>query len=210
MNPSSVTQLDRDYLNALALLRPALDSRSVGHLIWPHIRLQAFEYTINARYLCAFDWVKDGSVRSLSIGVRPGFADLHQVERVEGLLYAAVVADEWIRHHNQIDQWSPSEQVHQFCISVGCLSQNEPDMRERWRKLHAVRHWATLPVVLAHESRPKCKICSGPVATGHERSNCHDECLRYAHMILLPAVRIAQAEKRAREVRENAASEVDK
>lgn len=197
---SSVTQLDRDWLDALGLLRPAV--MQVGHLIWPHISI----CKINLHSLTFTLEYDKRSERYAHIRVSEEFPALPRVERLELLLYCACASHLWIREAEQVVAYSPSLAMVRLCKRVGCLDQGEQRISDRWRKLDFITHWQTLPVVLGFEDRPRCKICNSPVATGAEWErydkvgestvsvpNLHNECARYAHRILVPQIKAARA-----------------
>lgn len=110
-------------------------------------------------------------------------------------------------------------QLDQLCQLLHCVPTNDKEPDVRWRKMGMLFYRHEL-FYSSLEDRPVCGICHGRVATGAGaqlevaeqygsgktyRPNIHNECYRYAKLILLPQ---ARAQREAAKLKETA--EIDK
>lgn len=191
-------QVSNDWLDSLMILARAtspLDAREVVR------DYRVIEDTINNAPHRMIETSPSGrEIRELFIaspiiaqdGSRGTLESLPRIERVEILTYAAAGAW-WLKHYPGDPFISQREAFQQLCRRLGCYWTNTPSIRERWRLIDYYAPAHTLPNAV-FEDRPKCGICSQPVATGASgldkagmwHPDVHEECLRYAHRILTP------------------------
>lgn len=229
---TTLSQLDRDWLDALAILgreigrgevlalnerwSPAVDGSANHQCIWLETWRDSVTETPDTRKV----WIAQRSWETLP-----------KIERVEILLYAACALDFGDGMEGGTFTF-PREAFVMRCKKIGCHHTNTPDIQERWRLID----WSTpahlLPLA-RFETRPVCQLCTSPVATGAGgyvadgkvtswgdaesggmtgrltyRPDIHEECLRYAHRILAPALREARAAEQRIKARQ--AGEIDK
>lgn len=106
-----------------------------------------------------------------------------------------------------------------LCALLHCCPTHDSDTSVRWRKMQMLHYRHELPYANL-EDRPICGICHGRVATGagyvddkpvqpggypFVRPDVHNECYRYAKLILVPALKA----KRQLDA-QKASAEVDK
>jgi len=191
---TSRAQLHPDWLDALAIVRAALDTHDIRG-IFAH-----YEPVVMDTRETKLVLVAAGEPLKLRIS-HPQFPSLPKIERVEIMTYAALGAW-WDENYGQDMFLAPREAFRNLCFRAGCWHTNTPDVRERWRLID----WTGNPNARANthfESRPVCGICSGRVATGAGayvksrivtsdkreeeltyRPDLHEECVRYAHRVL--------------------------
>lgn len=220
--------LTPDWLDALAILR-----REVGDIRSVFNYVQSFN--IPPRSIHCLHTHGEGHYSIAAVESLP------KIERVEMYLYAAV----------QIRTTLREEGIHwraRLSDRVGCANTTSPDPRERWRVIDFKTPAHLLPVA-CFETRPACKICHQPVATGsgawtrpiqegehgpqlatgseiewwkaldswnrsamlaqgkevRYKTDVHEECMRFAHRVLVPARQAQIADEKLQ-----AAAEVDK
>lgn len=192
---------ESDWLDALGILR-----RYVGTLgnsqrndvskLWHNVHF-AFVPAPSHNLFTFSRWMGSDD---LFIQYAPSFRNAAKVERVEALLFAAVNAYYYLYHG--VKPWEESiSWVEDACQRVGCFWKNTASISERWRQLDMWKPYHSLDVY-EFEDRKRCQLCHTHVATGHQRTDVHDECLRYAHRVLLPALRAQREEQAARKTGE--------
>lgn len=196
-------QYHPDWLDALAMLRGALD----GHDIQPVWKAVAPQF----RTYCAVQLVtrneatEDHQPDILLISTLQDFDSYPRIERIEILTYAAAVAHfERVFGLGDFKTFSstPRESFINLCIRSGCWWTNTPNIRERWRLIDYYQQRRPNEIF---EDRPSCVVCSQPVATksgawvksgqaimtGEDlpliyQPKLHDECSRFVHRVLAP------------------------
>lgn len=179
MTSPSIAQLNPSWLNALAILKRATEGQGFGAYVpqvWSGFYPEFAEDQESKSYhLVSYDGetidTTFGTQRRLWIAfTEEEFSALPEIERVEILTFAACGAW-WLLNY----PGSPFEGAdgtlryrdawRGLCQRAGCYWKNTPDIRERWRLVdfHTPAH--LLPSA-CFETRPKCRICAQPVATG--------------------------------------------
>lgn len=133
-------------------------------------------------------------------------SDLPRIERIEMNLTLVSLAAWYLRWGTFGDA---SEERLALCKQLGCWPEVLNVPATRWRLLHASRDLATLPYADL-ESRKRCVICPGRIATGASaaeeypedraasvRFDLHGTCWKYLHHTLAPQLRAARAERAA-------------
>lgn len=171
-------QLLPEWLDALAILRQAVDGQSITQL-WEKY-CPKFENSVSNKLIDIDDGEDDET--DIWINTAQEWQTLPKIERIEILTYAAVCA--WF---GKVRDDDGSEQL---CRKAGCYWKNTPTINERWRLIGYYTAFHLLPNS-CFEDRPKCGVCEQPVATGsgatldkRYRSNLHDSCYRFAHQVL--------------------------
>lgn len=225
----ALSELDRDWLDALGTFARVLAQRDGVTNAQRDIRALYANWTLSLTQPLGMTHRLVFTVEDRLCINLPRFGELPKIERVEILLYAAVGV--WYEEHmgGQVFDYHPRESFQNLCFRAGCWHTNTTDIRERWRLIDWQTPAEQLPIS-RWETRPKCKVCQSPVATDagawrsiHERNalpdasrtrlgpndapesydpRVHEECLRYAHRVLMPqlvaareaAVRVANRE----------------
>jgi hypothetical protein len=193
-------QLHPDWLDALSILRRAVEEQDITKLwktAWPE-----FE-THNATYLVRFEG--DHISQRPVIVTQQEFSSLPKIERVEILTHAACRTwfnRYYVKWHN--DQERVDYEL--LCRRAGCYWVDTPSIRERWRLIDFYQPAHLLPNA-CFEDRPRCKVCRQPVATDagatqtitlpqsnnvvktSYRPDIHEECMRFAHRVMVPLVK---------------------
>lgn len=159
---ASDTELWLDWLDALLILRRGLaqDGRA-GEMRWLIEDMKPGYCNDSHKLVQGAQSVGDAAFE-LSIG--RSIASLPKIERVEAWTYAA--AGTWFNRFYPGNAFEhPREAFQHLCFRLGCWFTNTPNIRERWRLIDFRQASHLLPNA-CFETRPKCKLCSQPVATG--------------------------------------------
>lgn len=211
----TTAQITLDWLDALTILRRVIDSHDVRALVEQGNPL----YTSHPTHrLLTVGWDL-GYKKDIEMNYH--VESLPKIERVEAWTYAAAVS--WFNLHYPGDQSeTPREAFQQLCLRAGCWWKNNPDIRERWRSIDFYIAPHTLPNAI-FEDRPVCRLCHGRVATGGGstqqisaaladlgesgvyRPDLHEECDRYIHRVMIPALKLQREQEKL-----TATAEVDK
>lgn len=225
---TTLQQLDRDWLNALSILRRATEGREVRH-VWER-SYPEFNSHSNHHRLVSVGSTNENEMLKLFISTKHDWKQLPEVERVEILTFAACAA--------HISQWAGvgiedvlngkrfPDALQQVCLRAGCWWENTPEIRERWRLIDFYQTVEQSPLGSFERAsdRVVCRICHQPVATGAGAwvnaesgamskpaelevikyiGNVHEECARYAHRVLVPKIKAAkEALEHARQTEE--------
>lgn len=176
-------QVNPDWLDALSILQRAVDGQSIAQ-IWDDF-YPAFRVESHPIKLVSFEAPQMGVPDTIWITLDTEPAKLARIERIELLTYAACCA--WMGGSVRDD--GP---MLMLCRRAGCYWKNTPSIRERWTKLDYFQPAHLLPNA-CFEDRPRCQVCTQPVATGagamvksYNRPDLHQACLDYAHRVMVP------------------------
>lgn len=163
-SPAKPNQLQLDWLDALLVLRRGLEADGRGKEV-----LSMVDYWEGLSIVPQLDRVMvqdfDSTIADMpnfQISV-PNWSTLAKIERLEILLYTATGQWFW-RNYLGNPFEAPREAFQNLCFRVGCWHTNTPSVRERWRLIDWKMPAHLLPLA-SHEDRPKCRLCSIPVAT---------------------------------------------
>lgn len=150
-------QLTLDWLDALLILRRVIDSHDVRWMI--EITALGTEAVTSHRA------VEIRKSLNYVLTVRLDFAALPKIERVEILTFAACCIWWMESYPGDPSRELPREAFQNLCHRAGCWFTNTSDVRERWRLIDFYTPFDQLPCAV-YETRPRCKLCATPVATG--------------------------------------------
>lgn len=207
------TPLTLDWLDALLILRRVVDSHDVRWMASDRVEL---EWNITSSHRVVEIYKQKQAPFKIQVKVRYSIETLPKIERIEVLTYAAACVW-WMEHYpGDPSRELPREAFQNLCFKAGCYFTNTPDIRERWRLLDFYRPASELPNS-CFETRPICRLCTQPVATGSSAilrqhapeagktaftvewdenvpadfvvqcPDLHEECARYIHRVMVPA-----------------------
>lgn len=215
-SPQPLTPIQELWLHTLVMNREKLGDMKPH---WTKVKIE--EHPACIRIVQAF-W-RDGllDVRVPYLTNLPHIEQAEMMQRILAEVHFVLCENDEAEYPRNVDEFQPMELViEQLSTILRCCPTNDSKPDIRWRKMQMLFYRNELPYADL-EDRAICKICHGRVATGagaqvvdgfshppgteRYRSDIHNECYRYAKLILVPA---AKAQRQAQAMK--ATAEVDK
>lgn len=195
--------LQGDWAAALSILRPVVDQTDFRRVA---LGTRLSQQSGNSIYAAIFRYVPprghDGRAAEVEVLLNQHFNQCHGPERVEILLWVAVVS---YYHHRTGATWdhlAPTDSMLRLCRILGCACTAILEPSLRWTKL--AMHSKPNPKleILGGGWPTTCPVCERPVNSDERDERIHGACRDYARVLYVSA---AEAQRRE-EAQHNAAN----
>lgn len=198
MTHSDLTPIQQLWLNTLVANKSKLGDMRAH---WRQVNI--VEHPGQITHL--MDYVIREGLIDIRVTYLQNFARIEQQEMMQYILAAVheVLADRF-----EVEMPRNAQDLGHLCTILRCVPTNDALPDVRWRKMGMLFYRHELPYADL-ENRPICGICHGRVATGAGaqgdqtvttraggtrevtyRPDVHNECYRYAKLILVPALKL--------------------